>query len=361
MIIDYFCALKIYIMIKSIHSKIYKIQRILLVFTLMLFQLTSGQTLAELYEKTNPAVVVILTEQKELVSSGSITKNVTAGGLGSGFMISDTQIITAAHVVQIAEKVDVEFIDGEKIPAKVISAYSGADVALIELIWPRKNAVTVQMADSDKVKIGEEVYVVGAPYGLGHSLSSGHVSGIIKNKKDKNPFTNSEYIQTDAAINTGNSGGPMFNMKGEVIGVVSNILTESGGFQGIGFASSSNITKELLFEKKIIWNGTDLLPLTGKIAKVFNLPQESGLLVQRVVKLSPFGILGIEDGDIEMTINGEKIIAGGDIILSINGVKFEDTDESLLEISKVISFQEEKIPLEIVVLRGGKIVTLGRQ
>ena len=348
-------------MIKSIHNKIYTIQSILFVLILMSFQSISGQTLAELYEKTNPAVVVILTEQKELVSSGSMTKNVTAGGLGSGFMISDTQIITAAHVVQIAEKVDVEFIDGEKIPAKVISAYSGADVALIELIWPRKNAVTVQMADSDNVKIGEEVYIVGAPYGLGHSLSSGHVSGIIKNKKDKNPFTNSEYIQTDAAINTGNSGGPMFNMQGEVIGVVSNILTESGGFQGIGFASSSNITKELLFEKKIIWNGTDLLPLTGKIAKVFNLPQESGLLVQRVVKVSPFGILGIEDGDIEMTINGEKIIAGGDIILSINGVKFENSDESLLEISKVISFQEEKVPLEIVVLRGGKIVTLGRK
>ena len=177
----------------------------------------------------------------------------------------------------------------------------------------------------------------------------------------KNPFTNSEYIQTDAAINTGNSGGPMFNMKGEVIGVVSNILTESGGFQGIGFASSSNITKELLFEKKIIWNGTDLLPLTGKMARIFNLPQESGLLVQRVVKTSPFGILGLEDGDVEMTLNGEKLIAGGDIILAINGVEFENSDESLLEISKVISRQDETVPLEIVVFRAGKIVTLGRR
>ena len=336
-------------------------KKILILTILLSGVVAKSQSLSELYEKTNPAVVVILTEQKELVSSGSITKTVTAGGLGSGFMISDTQIITAAHVVQVAEKVDVEFLDGEKIPAKVISAYSNADVALLELIWPRKNAVTVKLADSDKVKIGEPVFVVGAPYGLGHSLSSGHVSGIIKNKKDKNPFTNSEYIQTDAAINTGNSGGPMFNMKGEVIGVVSNILTESGGFQGIGFASSSNITKELLFEKKIIWNGTDLLPLTGKIARIFNLPQESGLLVQRVVKVSPFGVLGIQDGDVEMTINGEKLIAGGDIILAINGVKFENSDESLLEISKKISRQEETAPLEIVVFRAGKIVTLGRR
>ena len=322
---------------------------------------TKAQSLSEIYEKVNPAIVVILTEQKELVSSGKKTQTVTAGGLGSGFMISDTQLITAAHVVQVAEKVNVQFLDGEIIPAKVISAYAKADVALIELIWPKKDAVTLNLADSDQVKIGEQVFVVGAPYGLGHSLSSGYVSGIIKDKKDKNPFTNSEYIQTDAAINTGNSGGPMMNMKGEVIGVVSNILTQTGGFQGIGFASSSNITKELLFEKKILWNGTDLVPLTGKLARVFNLPQESGLLVQRVVKVSPFGILGIEDGDIEMTIKGEKLIVGGDIILSINGVKFENTDESLLKIAKIMEISNDKESLEIEVLRGGKIVTLGRR
>ena len=249
------------------------IQKIVLLFFILLSAPSKAQSLSDLYEKVNPAVVVILTEQKEIVSSGKNTQTVTSGGLGSGFMINDKHIVTAAHVVQVAEKVDVQFLDGEIIPAKVISAYSTADVALLELIWPRKNAVSLNLADSDQVKIGEKVFVVGAPYGLGHSLSSGYVSGIIKDKEDQNPFTNSEYIQTDAAINTGNSGGPMINMKGEVIGVVSNILTQSGGFQGIGFASSSNITKELLFEKKIIWNGTDVIPLTGKIAQIFNLPQ----------------------------------------------------------------------------------------
>ncbi len=334
----------------------------ILFISLFFFTLIAkSQDLTELYKKVNPSVVVILTEQKEIISSGKATKTVTAGGLGSGFMISEKQIITAAHVVQVAEKVSVEFTDGEIIPAKVISAYGNADVALLELIWAKKNVVTVKLGDSDQVKIGEKVFVVGAPYGLGHSLSSGYVSGIIKSKKDKNPFTNSEYIQTDAAINTGNSGGPMFNMKGEVIGVVSNILTESGGFQGIGFASSSNITRELLFEKKIMWSGTDTYVLTGKMARIFNLPQESGLLVQRVVKVSPFGVLGIQDGDTQLTINDENIVVGGDIILSINGVKFELTDESLLKTSKMIEQSVANDPIELIVLRGGKIVTLGRR
>lgn len=332
-----------------------------IVFTLLLTLGLKAQSLNELYKKTNPAVVVILTEQKELVSNGKMTKAVTAGGLGSGFLISDNQVITAAHVVQVADKVNVQFVDGEIIPAKVISAYSKADVALLELIWPKKNAVTVEFADSDQVKVGDQVFVVGAPYGLGHSLSSGYVSGKIDMKQDKNPFRNSEYIQTDAAINTGNSGGPMFNMNGEVIGVVSNILTQSGGFQGIGFAASSNITEELLFEKKIIWNGTDLLPLTGKMAKIFNLPQESGLLVQRVVKVSPFGILGIQDGDTEITIGEEKLIVGGDIILEINEVKFEETDESLFNIAKTIERKETESPIELKVLRAGKVITLGRK
>ena len=162
------------------------------VLLILLGTLAKAQSLSEIYEKVNPAIVVILTEQKELVSSGEKTQSVTAGGLGSGFMISDTQLITAAHVVQVAEKVNVQFLEGEIIPAKVISAYAKADVALIELIWPKKDAVTLNLADSDQVKIGEQVFVVGAPYGLGHSLSLGYVSGIFKDKKDKIPFTTSE-------------------------------------------------------------------------------------------------------------------------------------------------------------------------
>ncbi len=197
-----------------------------------------AQDLTKLYERVDPAVVVIITEVKDVVNVGSATKIVSSEGLGSGFLISDKQIITAAHVVQFAEKLNVKFDDGEIIPAKVISSFNTADLALLELIWPRKNAVTVKLGDSDKAKIGSKVFVVGAPYGLSHSLSSDYVSGIIKDEQTKNPFTISEFIQTDTAINTGNSGGPMFNMQGEVIGIVSKILTESDGFQEIGLVAT---------------------------------------------------------------------------------------------------------------------------
>ncbi|MFK5879927.1 MAG: trypsin-like peptidase domain-containing protein, partial [Flavobacteriaceae bacterium] len=144
---------------------------------LLISFVSQSQDLSKIYEKVNPAVVEIITEEKVIVNNGSTTQTGTSSGLGSGFMISDTQIITAAHVVQIANKVVVRFLDGEEIPANVISSFSSADVALIELVWPRKNAVIVKLGDSDRAKIGSRVFVVGAPFGLGHSFSSGYVSG----------------------------------------------------------------------------------------------------------------------------------------------------------------------------------------
>lgn len=320
-----------------------------------------AQDLSEIYKNVNPAVVEILTEQKEIVSYGSSTKTITSGGLGSGFMISDTQIITAAHVVQVAEKLNVKFYDGQVIPANVISSYNTADVALIELLYPRKNAVTVKLGNSDNAKIGSKVFVVGAPFGLGHSFSSGYVSGFKRNIQDKNPFTKYEYIQTDTAINTGNSGGPMFNLQGEVIGVVSNILTKSGGFEGIGFATTSNLTRKLLLEKKPFWSGVELIPLTGKMAQIFNVPQETGLLTQKVVLSSSFGVIGLKAGDIEMEITGTKIIVGGDIILAFNGIEIKATDESFLKIATMMQDRNEGDPIELTVLRAGKIIKLGRR
>lgn len=153
----------------------------------------------------------------------------------------------------------------------------------------------------------------------------------------------------------------MFNMDGEVVGVVSHILSESGGFQGIGFAATSNLAKDLLFEEKILWSGMDGLAISGKMARLFNLPQPSGLLVQRVVFLSPLGTMGIQGGDTEAIIDGQKIIVGGDIILSFNGTKFDVTDAGLKKVAEATSNVKPDTPFEIEILRGGKVITLKRE
>ncbi|MFY0601627.1 MAG: trypsin-like peptidase domain-containing protein [Cyclobacteriaceae bacterium] len=321
-----------------------------------------AQDLSAIYEKVSPAVVIILTEEKKIATSEEKSNYTHDAGLGSGFMISDKEIITAAHVVSVAEKINVQFHDGEVIPAKVTSSFQGADVALIELLWARKNPKTVELADSDNVRIGEQIFIVGAPYGLVHSLSSGYVSGRKKIEQTiKNPFSQMEYLQTDASINQGNSGGPMFNLDGKVVGIVSQILSESGGFQGIGFAATSNMARKLLLENSILWSGMDSYPITGKLAKAFNLPQAHGLLVQRVVFLSPFGTLGLQGGDIETIINGKNLVIGGDIILSIGDIKFEMTDKTLVKIGEYASQISQEDPLKISVLRGGKVITLERK
>ncbi len=333
-----------------------KIRIYLLASLLVLCIASRAQDLSEVFQKVDPGIVVIFTEENQIVSRGGQTAKVSQGGLGSGFLISDKLIVTAAHVVQVAEEVQVQFHDGEVIPAKVLSTFKAPDVALIELVWPKKNATVLKLGNSDQLKIGERVFVVGAPFGLSHSLSSGYVSGITKSD-DNNPFTYSEFIQTDAAINTGNSGGPMFNMKGEVVGVVSFILSQSGGFNGIGFAATSNVTKSVLVDRKIMWAGADSFLLKGKLAQAFNLPQSEGLLIQRVVLLSPMGLLGLQGGEIEATIGDETLLIGGDIVLSINGIELRSDDNTLNRLAQVMDANTSNM-IVLSVLRNGKVIEL---
>lgn len=332
---------------------------ILLCFCLT-FSFSNAQDLSVLFGKVSSSVVQIQTKEKEIVGSGKTRQTVTAQGIGSGVLISaDGLILTAAHVVQTAEDVKVIFNNNEVIPAKIIATEPTADVALIKLVWPPtyKNLHIPKVADSDKVKTGEQIFVVGSPYGLAQSLSSGYISGMHEKKSISHKMTLMQFFQTDAAINTGNSGGPMFNMKGEVVGIVSYILSESGGFQGLGFAATSNMATNLLLDNKGMWFGLDAVLVSGEMAKIFNLPQGGGILIQKVVDLSPGGIMGLQGGRLKMEFDNQKYTVGGDIILTILGDKVEN-QKDVIDLQLKIKNLKEKDIMKLTVMRAGKIIEL---
>jgi serine protease Do len=330
-------------------------------FVLVLVGLSAdaeARSVSSLFKQVSPSVVVI-----RVVESGyseeSPGKKIAKGGLGSGFLISDDGLVmTASHVVHLADAVQVTFMDGTYVTAEVISSSPLADVALLQLDSVPPDTVAVNLGDSDRVSVGDQVFIVGAPYGITHTLTVGYVSGMRRSENTSDQFVPLEFIQTDAAVNQGNSGGPMFNMKGEVVGIVSRILTQSGGFEGIGFAASINVAKELLLKQKSFWTGLEVFLVSGELAKALNIPQEAGLLVQRVAKNSPADNVGLRAGTIPIKIQDKGILIGGDVVLEVQGMQITtDINQLRLIREKVLSTPglEE---IEFEVLREGKIQTL---
>lgn len=321
-------------------------------------QQTKAQQLRELFSKSNPSVVVIKTLEKK-ISSVSQAGLVSLPGLGSGVLVSnDGKVLTAAHVVQAADYVSVEFKDGNRVLAHVIASYPLADVALLQLESTPSGAVPAMLGDSDKMQIGDDIFVIGAPYGLSHSLTVGHLSGRHFSDEAVGGVSKIELFQTDAAINQGNSGGPMFNMEGEVVGIVSRIVSRSGGFEGVGFAVTSNVARKLLFDNKSFWTGIDAYLLNDELARIFNLPQPAGLLVLRAAENSPASDLGVQAGNIRANIGGEELIIGGDIILEVAGIKVAGDGSSLAEMQKVLSKLQPGQKYSVKVLRCGQIIEL---
>jgi len=329
---------------------------------ILIFFITSAPTisaagkLTELFEKTSGAVVVLHTFEK--VPTGSKTRRLmNAEGLGSGVLISsDGIILTAAHVVNVADSVHVEFKNGKKMLAKVISSVPNADIAMLQLPSMPEGQIFAPLADSDLVKVGDDVYIIGAPYGISHTLTKGYVSGRRSAEKMIG-FSEGEFFQTDAAINQGNSGGPMFNMDGEVIGIVSYILSRSGGFEGLGFAVSSNTAKKLLMEKRHFWGGVDGKRLSGRIAELFNLPQTEGLLVERIAEGSPAEAAGLLPGDIVAEIDGEPYLLGGDVVLAVQGVSVAEEGWRDLFFEKIKDKKSDE-KVTVTVFRKGKKILL---
>lgn len=329
---------------------------------------TNAQQLRDAFRQVNPSVVIVRTKRVEVAPSANEPMAII-DGLGSGVLISnDGKVLTAAHVVQTADVASVEFSDGQEISARVIGSDVQSDVALLQLKEMPKGVRPATLGDSDEVEVGDQIFVIGAPYGISQTLSVGHLSGRHR-LTTNNQSTSVEFLQTDAAINTGNSGGPMFDMQGNVIGIVSSIMSRTGGSEGLAFATAANTAKQLLLERKPFWSGIDGLVVTGALAKAINLPQAAGVLVQRIGDGSIGSHLGINPGTLRVTIQGTDLLLGGDVILSVNNIPVIDpssaqylgnltSDENYERIYNSVATLKPGDPLVVTVFREGKVLKL---
>jgi S1-C subfamily serine protease len=315
--------------------------------------------ISDLFLEVDPAVVEIATVQQVVADQGP-ARRVSSGGLGSGFLISaDGHIVTAAHVVQVADEVSVRFVNGDVVTAKIVASDRSADVALIKAASVPAGIEPVALGDSDTARVGDQVFVIGAPYGIAHSLTVGHVSARRTPSQLFGGFEQVEILQTDAAINQGNSGGPMFNMQGEAIGIVSHILSTSGGFQGVGFVITSNLARRVLLDDPSPWTGLDGVLIEGPMARALNLPQRAGILVESVAAGSPASAIGLHAGSLKAQVAGQSFTLGGDVILSINGVIIGAPDFSrrIDEKNRSLTGDDQFV---LRVLRDGNVIELKR-
>jgi serine protease Do len=229
-------------------------------------------------------------------------------GLGSGFIISsDGYILTNNHVVKDADNVKVQLTNGKEYPAKIIGADAPTDVAVIKV--DANNLPTLKLGDSDALEVGEWVIAIGNPFGLTSTLTVGVVSA--KGRSGMGIEDYEDFIQTDAAINMGNSGGPLLNVDGKVIGMNTAIVSPSGGSLGIGFAIPidmvKNIYKQLIDKGSVTrgYLGIIIQQLTPELAKSFNLEIHKGILVSEVAKDSPAEKAGLKSGDVITELNDE--------------------------------------------------------
>jgi S1-C subfamily serine protease len=191
-----------------------------------------------------------------------------------------------------------------------------------------------------------------------HTLTVGYLSGRRKPREACDPLQPIEFLQTDAAINRGNSGGPLCSLDGRIVGIVSHILSQSGGSEGVGFATSINTAKELLLKRKSFWSGLDFRYVTDELARAFNIPQDAALLVQRVADASPGHVMGLQPGKIPVRLGGEDFLIGGDIILAIQDISISKDMEKTCDLRQTLLDLPQGGRIEVTVLRAGKILTL---
>jgi S1-C subfamily serine protease len=339
---------------------------------------TADLTINDIYKRAAPGVVQVTSTTIVNVPADPFFGNPffpqqqRQQSLGSGFIVDKAgHVVTNYHVVDGAKQVRVSFSNGGTMKATVVGTDPSSDLAVLKIDASSRALTPLPLGNSDDIEVGDPVVAIGNPFGLDRTVTAGIVSAIQRAITAPNGYTIDHVIQTDAAINHGNSGGPLLNGLGQVIGVNSQIETgnnaSSGGNVGIGFAIPSNTVKnviaQLIREGRVdrAFIGLSAVPVTRDLARVFRLPVARGLLVQSVEPGTGAAKAGLKAGTTQVVLAGESYNLGGDII-----VKAGDTPvASLDKLRDIVAAMKPGDKLRLVVYRGSKKtnleVKLGRQ
>jgi len=275
--------------------------------------------------------------------------------LGSGFLISaDGRILTNNHVISGSSKIEVRFSDGSRYTAKVLVADRADDLAMIQ-IDPKKKLPFLKLGDSDALQVGQKVLAIGNPFGFSGTLTTGIVSSLGREIRNENS-TLEGLVQTDAAINEGNSGGPLLDSQGNVIGINTAILAPSGGNIGIGFAMPINRAKAMLEDFRVGKSfgrprfGASTVYIAGDLATELKLPESGGLLIQEIGRGSAAEMAGLKGYRDVVQVGNERLGIGGDFITAIDGKPVTESDA----LARAIARKRPGDTITVKVFRAGK-------
>ena len=339
---------------------------------------SGGPTLRDIYREDAPGVVQVTSTTKVQLPQNDFFSNPfglpgteVQRALGSGFVIDKAgYIVSNYHVIGDAQSVQVSFSNNETMKAKIVGKDPYTDVALLKVKASSRALRPLQLGDSDTVHVGDQVAAIGNPFGYDRSITLGIVSALQRSLTAPNGSPIDHVIQTDAALNHGNSGGPLLNAQGQVIGVSSAISTGDTGSEGnvgIGFAIPINTVRDVVAELKANgrvdhpYLGVVAHPITSRIANLFHLPADTGLLVERVIPGSGADRAGLRGGTDTAIVAGESYQLGGDLIVKAGGMSVTTTER----LREIVAEHKPGQSLEVEYYRDGEQrtanVKLGRQ
>jgi S1-C subfamily serine protease len=331
-------------------------------------------TVSEIYARAAPGVV-------QITSTATASDNPSAApfeqqaaprqALGSGFVIDKTgHIVTNYHVIEGADEIEVSFSNQDTLSASIVGSDPSTDIAVLRVQSTSRGLAPLAFGNSDTVRVGDPVVAIGNPFGLRRTATAGIVSAVQERTiTAPNGYPIDHVIQTDAQINSGNSGGPLLSARGEVIGVNSQIPRADGstGNVGIGFAVPSNTVKEVVAQLTATgrvdraYLGISGSTVTAELARVFRLPVDEGVLIEDLAEGSAAAKAGLKGGTTDVVVAGESHVLGGDVIVAVGGGRVGSTEE----LRDALARHKPGQTVNVQIHRGTKIitvpVTLGRQ